>query len=135
MEKQQHHQPPLRLLPHSFKYIGRGVILLGIIIMSITHKVDFGKYNIVRAKVLLDLLFIGSLLCAFAKEKIEDELLMLIRLQSAAYTFIIVVLYAMLMPIVVFMTKGRDFDVEGLQVILISLLAYSSIFEFKKRRM
>ncbi len=135
MEKQIHHQPQIRLLPHSFKLIGRGVILLGLIIISITYKVDLGKYNSIRAKVLLDVIILGFLLFTFAKEKIEDELLMLIRLQSAAYALIFSVLFTVMLPLIIFMIDNRDVDVPDLAIILLSLLAYHSIFTFKKLRM
>ena len=135
MEKQPHQQPQLRLLPHYFKFVGRVILLLGLALISITYKEDFGKYNNIRAKVLLGTILIGFLLYSFAKEKIEDELMILIRLQSMANAFILTILYTLLLPIFGFIISGRNIDVEGLHVILISLLTYSFIYEFKRKRM
>jgi len=135
MEKQRHHQPQLQLLPHSFKLIGRGVMLLGAIIISITYKVDLGKYNSISSKVLLDVIIIGLLLFTFAKEKIEDELLMLIRLQSAAYALIFSVLFTVMLPLIIFVIDSRDINVPDLAIIILSLFVYHSIFTFKKLRM
>src|ERR1035437_6618047 len=114
MEKQRHHQPQLRLLPHYFKKIGRGIILLVIIILIICSyfKVEFKNYNPIIATVLLDLITIGGLLYTFAKDKIEDELLNLIRLQSVAYAFIFSVLYVVILPLIAYLISGHDIDVK-----------------------
>jgi hypothetical protein len=121
MQKQRKHQPQIRLLPHSFKLIGRGIILLGLIIISITYKTDIGEFNNIRSKVLLDMIIIGCLLMSFAKEKIEDELLMLIRLQSAAYALIFSILLVILLPLVIYIHDGRDFNVPDLAIVILSL--------------
>jgi hypothetical protein len=134
MERQRHHQPLLRMLPHYFKFIGSGVAVLSFIICLI-YKVDFGNYSSIREKVLIDMINIGCLLICFAKEKIEDELLILTRLKSAAYTLIISVLYIMIYPLYIYIHDGRDFKVSNLAFVMFSLVIYTMIFDYKKRRM
>lgn len=130
MQKQRHHQPQLRLLPHYFKFIGSGIAVIGFIIICI-----IGEYNNIRGKVLLDMINIGCLLICFSKERIEDELLMLIRLQSAAYALIFSVLFVVIFPLYIFIHDGRNFNFPDFAFVLGPLLLYSSTFEYKKRRM
>lgn len=71
MEKQAYPQQQGRFLPYYFKYIGRGVGLLGLILFFSKLVVD-----VVNPYIGFGLMLTGIFLFAFSKEKIENENLM-----------------------------------------------------------
>ena len=71
MEKQTLPQQQRKFLPHYFKYIGRGVVLLGFILFFSKVVVD----NI-NPYIGFGLMLIGLFLFGFAKEKNENEILL-----------------------------------------------------------
>lgn len=135
MEK---YQPQLRLLPNYFKKIGLGIILLVILcaLYCIKYREQVSEqYTNILATVFIDFIIIGLLLFALARERIDDELLMLIRLQSMAYAFIFSVLYVVIPPLLGYIISNHIVDMKGLHLILMTLVVYNSIFTFKRIRM
>lgn len=138
MKKQSHHRPQFRLLPNYFKKIGLGTILLVIFCafycVKIREQVS-EEYANILATVFIDFIIIGLLLLALAREKIEDELLMLIRLESMANAFIFSVLYVVVVPLLKYISFNYVVDMKGVHLIVMTLVVYNSIFMYKRIRM
>lgn len=140
MEKQIHHQPQLRLLPNYFKKIGIGLCLIAIIVLKLLpvylkELVWFENYHDFILTVGLDIFIIGLLVFAFAKDKIEDELTLLIRLQSIAYAFTFIVLFVVIKPVFTFIHRGQISEVDGRFIITLMLVIYISTFMLRKKKM
>lgn len=139
MEKQQHHQTQLRLLPNYFKKIGIGLFLLAVLFVFYLriYKKEIFEQDAHSAAALFffDIIIVGFLLLAFAKDKIEDELLILIRLQSIAYAFIFGVLYLIITHLIGYLISNLLIDAGGQEIILTSLLVYNTIFIIKKKKL
>jgi hypothetical protein len=89
------------MLPHYFKNIGIGIIALSILLAIILKTIGIDFLPILQAKtILLDLMILGLLLSAWAVDKVEDELIVLVRLKSMEWAFHWVVLYVIVMPLV-----------------------------------
>ena len=83
------------LIPNIFKKIGLILVLFSFVLL-IVNKVAFDNeiYRLVIKYVLL----LGMFLMAIAKEKIEDELIAKMRMQSFALAFITGVILSLAMP-------------------------------------
>jgi len=142
MQKQPHHQPQIRLLPNYFKKIGICLFLFAIIALKLLYiylkelnSVWFENYHDFLRLVRFDISIIGLLIFAFAKDKIEDELTLLIRLQSIAYAFTFAVLFVVIKPLFAFIDHGRISEVDGRLIITIMLVVYISTFILRKKKM
>lgn len=82
-----------------------------------------------------DISIIGLLLFAFAKDEIEDELTLLIRLQSIAYAFIFVILFVVIKPLYAFIDSNQISEVDGKLIIILMLVVYISTFILRKKKM
>lgn len=84
-------------LPNSFKRIGWGVVIISVVVLLtrkffLPDQVDLGL--IAKNGMLL-----GLLIVIISKEKIEDELIGMIRGHAFSFAFIAGVVYALVMPI------------------------------------
>ncbi len=84
-------------LPHRFKVIGIWLFILSIVALFI-NKFSANDLEI-RAIVKYGML-IGLLLISISKEKIEDELITKLRMQSYTLAFIMGVIFTLLLPFV-----------------------------------
>lgn len=84
-------------LPHRFKVIGIWLFILSIVALFI-NKFSVNDLEI-RAIVKYGML-IGLLLISISKEKIEDELITKLRMQSYTLAFIMGVIFTLLLPFV-----------------------------------
>lgn len=82
-------------LPHSYKKIGFGIFIFSFIAFLI---VVF-TFNSLEAKIITKYgILLGLLITSISKEKIEDELIIELRMQSYTFAFVIGVIYALGMP-------------------------------------
>ena len=86
----------LKLLPYRFKRIGTIMVVITIIIM-IAAKFFFADYHTLRL-LIKNLLLVSFLIVTISRDKVEDELTLVLRLQSYAFAFIAGVIYAMVQP-------------------------------------
>lgn len=141
MENQQKYQPQLRLLPNYFKKIGIGLFLFAIILTPLSHYLKsfefytIGNYKFAYHVVSSDILIIGLLLYSMAKEKIEDELISLIRLQSIAKAFVFGIIILIIIPFIGCFVEGHIQEVEGQAIIFFTLLSYVHQFYSMKKNM
>ncbi len=84
-------------LPNGFKKIGLGLSLIAFIaIIIIGIPQEFNNLELIAKNILI----VGLLLISISKEKIEDELVKDLRMQSYSFAFIIAVIYSILLPFV-----------------------------------
>jgi hypothetical protein len=141
MENQQKHQPQLRLLPNYFKKIGIGFFLFTLIVVKLLfiylkelNPLWFENYHDLLRTISFNIGIIGLFLFAFAKDKIEDELTLLIRLQSIAYAFTFIVLFVVVKS-TCDIFRGQISEVDGRLIITLLLVVYISTFILRKRKM
>jgi energy-converting hydrogenase Eha subunit F len=124
-------------LPHIYKKIGVFIVLLSFIIMIVFKSIDDEALWI--RPFLKHVMLIGLLITSLSREKIEDELIEVLRSKSYALAFIIGVLYTMLQPIanyIVDFIQGKQegpIEIGYVQVLLFMLLIQVGFFELLKR--
>jgi len=125
-------------LPHRFKIVGLAVILISgaAILINIWSVDNLEIKQVAKYGILVGLLFISM-----SKEKIEDELVRLLRMQSYTFAFIAGVVYTLLSnPIVNYIanliSEDRQAVFEGVgdwQILWMLLSVQLFYFEFLKR--
>ena len=124
-------------LPNKFKKIGIGIIILSVATI-ITNKLSIG--NIDLALTAKYGILLGLLVVSISKEKIEDELITNLRMQSYSFAFIAGVLITLTNPLfsylanIVFEKQQENFQGIGdWQVLWILLSVQVFYFESLKR--
>ncbi len=133
MDKNQH---DLVLLPRLFNKVALGILILSILfatlaILSIIN-IDMAVMKTIVATGIL----VSLLIFALTKDKVEDELLLRIRLKAFAGSFIFGVLYVLIDPFINLLFD-HDFSSDlGLTRILITmfLFYFMSFYSMKKKR-
>jgi hypothetical protein len=124
-------------LPNHFKKIGFGIFILSFIAMFIVAFTindpqlrQFTKYGIL----------FGLLIISISKEKIEDEYIIKIRMQSYTIAFIIGVAYALVLPFVDFLVDyflkedAQLKDMGDFMILWMLLFVQVLFFHLLKRR-
>lgn len=121
-------------LPNSFKKVGWVIFSISIIALFLTTKDTYPKM-IVKYTLLL-----GLLLVSVSKEKVEDELIKNLRMQSVTFAFIAAVLITITNPLISYLlnfvlsTKQDPFSGVGDWQILWLLLSIQIFyFEYLKK--
>ena len=117
----------INLLPNYFKKIGVIIILIafGVAIVIKTFAVEFIPSHKEFSKIVtLNLFILGVLLVAWAKDKFEDELTMLIRLKAIGFTFISAVSYVICKSLVDLAWGNAARDLNGQELVSIMLFVY-----------
>ena len=123
-------------LPNKFKIIGVVLCIISIFLISIiAFSLENVKYNDVLDRIAKTVLVLGLLIISISKEKIEDELIAKIRMQSYNYAVIGIVMFYLIKPFInyaivfVFSSAPR---MEGSKDIgLLALLLTVQIFTFR----
>jgi hypothetical protein len=123
-------------LPNKFKLIGLVLCIISIfLILIIASSLENVKYNDVLDRIAKTVLVLGLLIISISKEKIEDELIAKIRMQSYNYAVIGIVMFYLIKPFInyaivfVFSSAPR---MEGSKDIgLLALLLTVQIFTFR----
>jgi hypothetical protein len=124
-------------LPYKFKKIGLGIIILSLL-TAIANK--FGINHTELGQTAKYGILLGLLVIAISKEKIEDELITKLRMQSYAFAFIAGVMITLTNPLFSYVAnalfdKPQD-NFEGIgdwQVLWILLSVQVMYFQFLKR--
>ena len=124
-------------LPNKFKKIGIGIIVFSIVAI-ITNKLSINNTDLtLTAKYGI---LLGLLVISISKEKIEDELITNLRMQSYAFAFIVGVVITLTNPLfsyianIVFEKQQENFQGIGdWQVLWILLSVQVFYFQFLKR--
>lgn len=124
-------------LPNVFKKVGITLFLLsfiGLTIIKFTENEPLWLRSVLKQAML-----VGLLVISISREKIEDELIQILRSKSYALAFIIGVIYIMLQPLVnqvvnfILGTSEAPDNMGYVQVLLFMLLIQVGFFEVLKR--
>lgn len=124
-------------LPHPFKKVGVGIVVLSFVLLTVIKFIDT-EPSWMRL-FLKHVMIVGLLVISISREKIEDELIEILRSKSYALAFIIGVVYTMLQPVVnyvVNMILGTQEEVDNVyyfEVLLFMLLIQVGFYELLKR--
>lgn len=124
------------LLPNFFKKIGIALMLL-MIVFAITFKiiqpnisVEYKEYYKLFSG---NLLLLGFFFFAFSRDKIEDEMTLLIRLNSIAFAFAWIILLILFTPIFDLLFDGKIIGLTSRQIVLNMLVCYLGMYYFQKK--
>jgi hypothetical protein len=124
-------------IPNNFKKIG-GIIFFSSFILLVGNQLFFEKLNLsIIAKYGL---LIGMFLWSISKEKIEDELILKLRMQSYTFAFLIVVIFTLLHPLMSYLVdfviddnKSNISDYGDFEILWLLLGSQLWFFEIQKR--
>ena len=125
-------------LPNKFKIVGLVVFIASIlsIITSLKLYMLDIKYHELFERIALSGSVIGLLIISISREKIEDELIGKIRMQSYNYAVIVTVLIYLILPFIHFSIVSIFSSmpkIEGSKdVSVLGVLLMSQIFTFRK---
>lgn len=124
-------------LPNSFKKVGIAIFLLSFVALTIIKFAD--NEPLWLRPALKQAMLVGLLMISISREKIEDELIQILRSKSYALAFIIGVIYIMLQPLTnelvnfILGTAEAPDNMGYVQVLLFMLLIQVGFFEVLKR--
>ena len=125
-------------LPNKFKIVGLVVVIVSIlsIVTSLKIYILDVKYHELFERIALSVSVIGLLIISISREKIEDELIGKIRMQSYNYAVIVTVLIYLILPFIHFSIVSifsSMHKIEGSKdVSVLGVLLMSQIFTFRK---
>ncbi|MDI9364908.1 MAG: hypothetical protein QM541_08150 [Flavobacterium sp.] len=128
----------INLFPNYFKKIGIALMLLGLIPAGFISQTDFAFVKLIPKDVMklitIDLCLVGLLLMAWAKDKIEDEMTMYMRLKAIEWTFMYAVIYVIIAPLldrILNTSSITDINSKGLIVMMVTV--YLIQFNIQKK--
>jgi hypothetical protein len=137
MKNSNFYNSPIRLLPVYFKKIGLVLVLLTAA-FPILFKISSAEVllsNKELLKIIVRSLFmIGLTLIGFSKDKIEDELTMIIRMKAIIMSFIYGLVFAITSPLLAYFTDVSTHDeasVIFIQMLIMYLIWYSVLKYFR----
>lgn len=126
-------------LPYSFKKIGIAIIILSLLIIIIGKMADF--YTPTLKFTMKRIILVGLLVIVLAREKIEDERMLIMRGQAFSMAFIAGVVYTLIQPIMNFIADlffkdddGPLTDIGDFQILWFLLTMYLLFFYMLKRK-
>ncbi len=126
-------------LPHKFMAIGVAIVIASIIMMFVRK---FGMDSDAEwlKELLKKSLVVGMLLMSVSKDKHEDEMTIMLRVQSYAIAFVIGVVYALVMPYINYWVsnllkpEGEALkDLGAFQVLVFMLMIQLMFYHYLKR--
>ena len=124
----------LRLLPIYFKTVALGIMLVTFCfsLLSVFEIITFDKE--VAKTISKSVFLIALLILAISKNKIEDELTLVIRLKAFTASFIFGVLIVIIDPIINLFFEGMLLLDKGVTELLIGMLLYYFFMFFLMKR-
>jgi hypothetical protein len=125
-------------LPNKFKIIGLVIVILSIlsIVTSLKLYLLDVKYHDLFERIALSGIVIGTLTISISREKIEDELIAKIRMQSYHYAVIATVLAYLTFPFITFLLSlgySSTLKMEGSKdIVVLGFLLSIQILTFRK---
>ena len=125
-------------LPHSYKRVGI-VMLIAAILIMVGFKIMDGE-AVWMKHLLKNSLILGLLIVSISKEKIEDEMINAIRMQSYALAFIFGVIYSILQPLInygvelIIDPKDATMEMSYFQVLIFMLLIQLMFFHIMLKK-
>jgi hypothetical protein len=135
MENENYKKEPV-LLPVYFKKIGLAVMVLAFVatisVRTMNVQWGIGQKEMFR-EFTLNGFILGLLLLACSRDKVEDEMTVLIRLKSMSWTFIWAVLYVIISPIFDLLFDDVISNLTGKQVVGSMLFVYLIMYNWQKK--
>ena len=125
----------LGLLPHSFKKIGLLVMALAILIplaLMLTFPAVLKENKEIGRLVSMNAIILGLLFIAIAREKIEDERTIMIRMKTMSFTFVWGVLMVVIQPFINLLFKD-DSMVKADSIVFSMLFFYLLVYSWQKK--
>jgi hypothetical protein len=125
-------------LPNKFKIVGLVIVIISFLSIMTSLKIYFIdiKYHDLFERIALTGSVLGLLIISISKEKVEDELMAKIRMQSYNYAVIGTVLFYLIFPFVVFIVESIFSSmpkIEGSKdVSVLGVLLMMQILTFRK---
>ena len=125
-------------LPNKFKIVGLVLFITSIlsIITSLKLYMLDIKYHELFERIALSGSVLGLLIISISREKIEDELIGKIRMQSYNYAVIVTVLIYLILPFIHFTIESIFSSISKIEgskdVSVLGVLLMSQIFTFRK---
>jgi hypothetical protein len=126
-------------LSNSFKKIGIAIIVVSLLTIIVAKMADFGNPTIKFA--IKRIVLVGLLVIVLAKEKIEDERILIMRGQAFSMAFIAGVVFTLIQPLINYVAsliveKDQDplSDLGDFQVLWFLLTIYLLFFYMLKRK-
>jgi hypothetical protein len=135
MENVNYTKEPV-LLPGYFKMIGIAVMILAFAV-AISFKSMNVEMGIEQKELLRELtmngFILGLLFLVTSRDKVEDELTLLIRLKSMSWTFVWAVFLVIVTPIIDLLFDDAIEPLSGQQVVGSMLCGYLIMYNWQKR--
>jgi hypothetical protein len=126
-------------LPHVYLKIGIAIVVASILVMFWRAFAMDGDTELLKT-ILKKTLLVGMLIMSVSKDRQEDELTVMLRMQSYALAFVIGVIYALVMPYVdygvsnVVKPEGETLkDLGDFQVLIFMLMIQLGFYHTSKR--
>jgi hypothetical protein len=124
------------LLPNKFKKLGWVIVLLAILFALVVGAGFITLEASVKVSMrhgLLNVLILGMLLIAWAKDEIEDELTLLIRFRVLGSAFIWAVLLVIIKPFIDELFQDAMAEMGSQQLVLSMFFYYLMVYNIQKR--
>ena len=126
----------IRLLPNYFKWIGFAMmVFVGLLLLGIKlFKVELLQNQKEALMIFTSRFFLlGLFVIALARDKVEDELILLLRLKAMGFIFTVVIVTVIIQPIIDLMWKDSIQNMTPVYLVLRMLIAYHIFFFFLKK--
>jgi hypothetical protein len=137
MKNSNFYNSPIRLLPVYFKKVGLALVLLTavfpILFKLSSEEVLLSNKELLKI-IVRSLFMIGLTLIGFSKDKIEDEMTMIIRMKAIIMSFIYGLIFAITSPLLAYFTDVFTQDeasVIFIQMLIMYLIWYSVLKYFR----
>jgi membrane protease YdiL (CAAX protease family) len=124
------------LLPRYFRVVGLGSVLIAFAVMLL-YKLSSTELLLENTEVLkeltMNLIILGLFFIAWSKDKVEDELTLLVRLRAVAWAFGFSVLNVIFNPIVSLLIGSKAEMISGQQAMLTMILAFLIMYYIQKK--
>jgi hypothetical protein len=135
MENVNYTKEPV-LLPGYFKMIGIGIMILAFAVAisfkSMNVEMGMDQKELLR-ELTMNGFILGLLFLASSRDKVEDELTLLIRLKSMSWTFVWAVFLVIVTPIIDLLFDDAIEPLSGQQVVGSMLCGYLIMYNWQKR--
>jgi hypothetical protein len=135
MENVNYTKEPV-LLPGYFKMIGIVVMIVAFAVAisfkSMNIALGIGQKELLR-ELTMNAFILGLLFLVTSRDKVEDELTLLIRLKSMSWTFVWAVFLVIVTPIIDLLFDDAIEPLPGQQVVGSMLCGYFIMYNWQKR--
>lgn len=134
----------LFLLHPNYRITGSIILTIGLLVAAWKKIVDSSivlagdatiKHEPDQFSIVVSIVIILGLLCiAGAREKVEDDLIILMRYKSIRLSFLLAILYVVAIPVINILGNNTIPNVKGTDLVIGMLLIYLLAFYFEKKR-